>query len=115
LVIPCDNDLASDTLDNVLILSEDGDSTDPDDNARGGTFEFTFDEQVTLESIGIFDIEKAGVIIAYDEAGSVLGVLDTIVTGNNQAGTVEVGLEGVSRVDVTLVESGAITDLTYLI
>lgn len=109
-----DNDLASDTLGNVLILSEDGDSIDPDDNAKGGTFEFTFDEQVTLESIGFFDIEKAGVIIAYDEAGSVLGVLDATVTGNNQAGTVEVALNGVSRVDVTLVESGAITDLTYL-
>ena len=33
-----DQDLASDTLGNVLILSEDGDSTDPDDNATGGTF-----------------------------------------------------------------------------
>ena len=109
-----DTDLASDILGNVLILSEDGDSTDPDDNAKGGTFEFTFDELVTLESIGIFDIEKAGVIIAYDETGSVLGVVETTVPGNNQVGTVEIGLEGVSRVDVTLVESGAITSLTYL-
>ncbi|MGF1495243.1 MAG: metallophosphoesterase [Elainellaceae cyanobacterium] len=108
-----DDDLASDILGNILILSEDGDSTDPDDNANGGTFEFTFDELVTLESIGVFDIERVGTIIAYDEAGSVLGVLETTVTGGNQAGTVEIGLDGVSRVDVTLVESGAITDLVY--
>ena len=109
-----DSDLASDILGNVLILSEDGDRTDPDDNANGGTFEFTFDELVTLESIGIFDIEKAGEIIAYDETGSILGVVETTVPGDNQAGTVEIGLGGVSRVDVTLVESGAITSLTYL-
>ena len=31
-----DTDLASNTLGNVLILSEDGDSSDPDDNAKGG-------------------------------------------------------------------------------
>ena len=31
-----DSDLASDTLGNVLILSEDGDSTNPDDNDTGG-------------------------------------------------------------------------------
>ena len=29
-----DQDLASDTLGGLLIISEDGDSSDPDDNAR---------------------------------------------------------------------------------
>ncbi|MGF1534976.1 MAG: alkaline phosphatase [Elainellaceae cyanobacterium] len=108
-----DFDLASDTLGGVLILSEDGNSDNPDDNANGGTFQFTFDELVTLESIGVFDIERAGIIVAYDESGSVLGVQESTVTGNNAVGTVEIGLEGVSRVDVTLVNSGAITELTF--
>ncbi|MGF1537871.1 MAG: calcium-binding protein [Elainellaceae cyanobacterium] len=108
-----DFDLASDTLGNVLILSEDGNSDNPDDNANGGTFEFTFDELVTLESIGVFDIEREGEVVVYGEDGSVLETLGTGVTGNNTAGTVEVGLEGVSRVDVTLVTSGAITEVTF--
>lgn len=32
-----DDDLGSDTLGGVLIVSEDGDSSDPDDNAAGGS------------------------------------------------------------------------------
>ncbi|MEO0678283.1 MAG: hypothetical protein AAFZ02_12080, partial [Pseudomonadota bacterium] len=37
-----DHDLETDTLGNVLIISEDGDSHDPDDNAGGGIFTFDF-------------------------------------------------------------------------
>ena len=35
-----DDDLASDTLGGLLIISEDGDSADPDDNAGGGSIFF---------------------------------------------------------------------------
>ena len=36
-VTGADFDLAATDLNNVLIISEDGDSNDPDDNAAGGT------------------------------------------------------------------------------
>ena len=43
--------LGNDTaLGNVVILSEDADSSDPDDNAGGGTLTFTYDESVFIES-----------------------------------------------------------------
>lgn len=42
---------------NVLIISEDGDSSDPDDNARGGTITFAFDHLVEFIDINIFDID----------------------------------------------------------
>ncbi|MGF1512934.1 MAG: calcium-binding protein [Elainellaceae cyanobacterium] len=108
-----DFDLASDTLGNVLILSEDGNSDNPDDSATGGTFQFTFDELVTLDSIGVFDIERDGEVVVYGEDGSALETLGTGVTGNNTVGSIEIGLEGVSRVDVTLATSGAITEMTF--
>ena len=38
-----DTDLASATAGLILIISEDGDSSDPDDDASGGTFIFDFD------------------------------------------------------------------------
>ena len=37
-----DNDLATVDQQNILIISEDADSTDPDDNAAGGTLIFHF-------------------------------------------------------------------------
>ena len=46
-----DDDLGSDTLGGVLIISEDGDSTDPDDNAAGGSICFDFDDVVRMKSI----------------------------------------------------------------
>lgn len=40
---------------NVLIISEDNDSSDPDDEARGGTITFTFDQMVTILGFDAFD------------------------------------------------------------
>lgn len=40
---------------NILILSEDGDASDPDDNMDGGTMSFAFTECVELVSISTLD------------------------------------------------------------
>ena len=40
---------------NVLIISEDGDSTDPDDNASGGTITFDFERAVNFRGFRVFD------------------------------------------------------------
>lgn len=40
---------------NVLIISEDGDSSDPDDNATGGTITFTFNQLVDFTGFRVFD------------------------------------------------------------
>ncbi len=45
-------------LDNVLIISEDGDANDPDDNAGGGTITFTFDQSVRVDSLEVLDIDE---------------------------------------------------------
>ncbi|MGF1512788.1 MAG: esterase-like activity of phytase family protein, partial [Elainellaceae cyanobacterium] len=110
-----DTDLASDSLGNVLILSEDGDATNPDDSDSGGTFEFTWDELVNVASVGLLDIEEAGgSITAFGDDSAVLGSIDTTsLTANGAFGTAEVGIDGVRRLDVTLTGSGAIAEVNF--
>ena len=40
---------------NVLIVSEDGNVTEPDDNQFGGTITFDFNPPVDIDSIGLLD------------------------------------------------------------
>lgn len=42
---------------NVLILSTDGDSSDPDDHGFGGFFMFSFDPPLDIAAIGVLDNE----------------------------------------------------------
>ena len=53
-----ENTNESTNLKNVLIISEDGDRADPDDNAAGGTINVEFDSLVSLNSIGLLDIDE---------------------------------------------------------
>ncbi|NER38710.1 MAG: PEP-CTERM sorting domain-containing protein [Oscillatoria sp. SIO1A7] len=56
---------------NVLIISEDGDSSDPDDNAGGGTIIFSFTEAVSLDKLAILDLDepRQGYIRAFNADG----------------------------------------------
>ena len=54
---------------NTLIISEDADSSDPDDNNGGGTIIVTFDHDVRIDAVEILDIdnnEVAGTIHTFD-------------------------------------------------
>ncbi len=55
-----DYDLATNNLGNVLIVSEDGDSSDPDDNGGGGSICFTFDEPTDVKNLTVLDNEEGG-------------------------------------------------------
>jgi hypothetical protein len=109
-----DSDLASETLGNVLILSEDGDASDPDDNARGGTFTFDFDGLVNVASVGLLDIEEDdGLITFYGEDNSVISTVAIDGLGDNSFQEISLGVEGVARMDIFLDGSGAIADIAY--
>ncbi|MEM1289887.1 MAG: alkaline phosphatase [Cyanobacteria bacterium P01_H01_bin.162] len=108
-----DGDLGSDTAGLVLILSEDGNSDNPDDNAGGGTLEFTWDELVAIDSVGFLDTEEPGSIDLYGADGVSLGSLDIVMTGNGQAGFVEIDQTDVSKLVVNLGGSGAVTEITF--
>ncbi|MEM9212783.1 MAG: hypothetical protein AAGD25_00270 [Cyanobacteria bacterium P01_F01_bin.150] len=108
-----DYDLRSDDLGQVLIISEDGDSADPDDNIRGGTLMFNWDGGVSLESIGLLDIEESGgVVTIYGEDDmTVLATVDIPGLENNSYQSLSIGTDAVGKIDVSLVGSGAITEI----
>ncbi|MEM1292941.1 MAG: alkaline phosphatase D family protein [Cyanobacteria bacterium P01_H01_bin.162] len=104
-----DDDLGSDTAGLVLILSEDGDRSNPDDNAGGGTLEFTWDELVDIASVGFLDTEEAGSIDLYGADSAFVGSLDIVMTNNGGAGLVEIDQTDISKMVVNFGGSGAIT------
>lgn len=109
-----DNDLATNNLGNVLILSEDRDGNDPDDNASGGTFNIEFENCATVNSITLLDVEETAWVKLYDADGNLIGQED-VVTGNNGQAVVNLGTSGVARMEVILAGSGAIDNLSYSI
>lgn len=108
-----DHDLETSNLGNVLIISEDGDSSDPDDNASGGTLSFTFDDETTVESLTFLDNEEGATVKFYDENGTYIGEQWVGGTGDNSQNIVNFNVEGVYRMDVHLCGSGAIDNLTF--
>ncbi len=101
---------------NILIISEDGDQSDPDDNAAGGTIFFDFDLPVRVDHVSVLDIdcgESGGEIVTFDADGNVISVRPILVLGNNSHQIIEVADEGVSRMEVRLIGSGAVTEVAY--
>ena len=125
-----DFDLASTELDNVLIISEDGDSADPDDNAAGGTIGFSFDELVTVNSIGLLDIdeqpraaerhkgtrefdEPGSSIAFYDADSNPIETVEIESKGDNSFQEIDFNLENVASLDINLAGSGAVTGIDF--
>jgi len=108
-----DGDLGSATLGKVLILSQDGDTSDPDDNGSGGTFQFTFDDPVTMNSMTFKDIEEGATIDLFDASGASLGSIAVSATGNGGERQETIDTENVGRMDVTLHGSGALDNVSF--
>ena len=110
-----DHDLEYDGQGNILIISEDNDSSDADDNASGGTISFDFTEVSEVQSLNLLDIEEAGgTIDLFDEAGDLINTVDIPAAGDNSNQMIEINTMGVSSMDVNLVGSGAVDDLMYV-
>ena len=108
-----DSDLATNNLGNVLIISEDGDTNDPDDNASGGTLRFDFDRPSTVNSLTFLDIEESAWVQFFDVDGNLISSIDIHGAGNNEQRDIYFGVEDVARMDVILGGSGAIDNLSF--
>ena len=109
-----DTDLATSNLGKVLILSEDRDSNDPDDNAGGGTFIFTFDRPADLSSMTFLDTEEPTPVLRfYDAAGDLITTINGPSTTNGGQAVANFDVTGVSRLEVQLKGSGAIDNIKY--
>ncbi|UWR23580.1 hypothetical protein [Sulfitobacter sp. S190] len=109
-----DHDLAYDDQGNALIISEDNDGSDPDDNAHGGSLTFDFDAPSAVQSLEFLDIEEAGGVVSlFDANGDAISNFDIPVSGDNGQGTLDINVEGVSTMEVSLVGSGAVDNLVF--
>lgn len=109
-----DYDLATENRGNVLILSEDGDTFDPDDASQGGTVRFQWSNDVVVTSVEFLDIDSpGGSIAAYSDDGSLLRTVAIPDFGDNSVGQVDINTAEVGYLDINLVGSGAITELSF--
>ncbi|MGB3246565.1 MAG: hypothetical protein WBB25_18675 [Sulfitobacter sp.] len=112
-----DHDLASATLRGMLIISEDGDSSDPDDNASGGSIFFDFANLVTMKSITFKDIEETSGggtrVIFYDVDGAVIQTRFVPPTCDGGESTVQFSVPETARIEVVLQGSGAIDNVIF--
>lgn len=110
------------SLGNVMIVTEDNDQGDPDDDAGGGAIVWTFDFPVFLKELDLLDLEttETARFFAWDEFGNDL-LFDTmgdpgvplIGQGDNSFATLEISTGGVRRIEFDFSGSGAIPALTF--
>ena len=110
-----DHDLEYDDRGNALIISEDNDSSDADDNWHGGTMTFDFDAPSEVVSINMLDIEEnGGTIDLFDADGGLINTVDIPAAGDNSQQELAINAANVSSMNVNLVGSGAVDDLTFI-
>jgi len=109
-----DHDLGFANLGNIIIISEDNDSHDPDDNAHGGTITFDFDNPSDVHDIKILDVEEAGgTIDLFDADGNLIKSVAIPAGANNSIQTVKLDAQNVDSMVINLVGSGAVDDLCF--
>ena len=109
-----DNDLGFANLGNIIIISEDNDSSDPDDNAGGGSITFDFDNPSDVHDIKLLDIEETGgTIDLFDEDGNLIKSVAIPAPGDNSIQTILLDAGGVDSMVINLVGSGAVDELCF--
>ncbi len=103
--------------DNILIISEDNDASDPDDAVQGGVLTFIFDSAVEILSLNAFDINdnESVTFDFYDVNDMLIASISNgmTTTDDNEFLAFNFNVSGVLRFVVSLSGSGAIDDLVY--
>lgn len=100
---------------NILIISEDGDASDPDDRARGGWIEFLFEVPVTFNAFDAFDMNhrESLTVTLYGENGMISQITNDYVGYDNSFEHIVLDQGGVTRAVFNLKSSGAIGNLAF--
>ncbi|WP_353931014.1 SdrD B-like domain-containing protein [Okeanomitos corallinicola TIOX110] len=98
---------------NILIISEDGDSSDPDDNAGGGTIIFTFDNAVNINSLSFVDIEENGGKVYTTDANGNETITHIPGVGDNSFQTLTINDTDVVELKVKFTGSGSVSSLDF--
>ena len=106
-----DPDLATPNQGNVLILTEDDDSSDPDDNLPGGVIDFDFSEDVNVDSLVLIDVNEGTEVIGRDSDGQEVGSVTVGSFEDGQFETIELNFEDVRSLEIVFTGSGAVDDI----
>lgn len=112
-----DADLASDTLDGVLIISKDGDSDEPDDTDTGGSIFFDFDTPSLIKSLTFKDIEETGGdgtrMFFYRADGTIIDEHFVQPTADGGERVIGLSVDDVSRMEIRFQGAGAVDNLVF--
>ena len=108
-----DFDLGTSGNGNLLILSEDGDASDPDDDRDGGTMVFEFSGPATINSLDFIDQGRGTLIRLYDDDGNMMTQINVPRGFDNTVITQAINVAGVSRMEVEFQGSGAVDNLNF--
>ncbi|MGB5659472.1 MAG: hypothetical protein WBO54_08320 [Thermoanaerobaculia bacterium] len=100
----------------VLIISANGDPSDPNDYDFGGTIDFVFDppaRQVTEVHVLDIDPSEGGTIKAFDADDVEILTRPLLELGNNGFQVVPIGAFAVGRLEITLQSTGAVSAIVY--
>ncbi len=109
-----DFDLSATELGKVLIISEDGDSNDPDDKATGGTISIEFDQLVEVTNVGLLDIDEEGSFINLFDDLNLIKTVEIANLGDNSFQELSLNATDVARIDINLAGSAALTGLDFI-
>ncbi|MGF1581919.1 MAG: hypothetical protein ACFCD0_21550 [Gemmataceae bacterium] len=105
---------------NILIISEDGDSSEPDDLATGGKLVFEFVGPSRINTVNLIDMDDpqirkgpSGRIKLFGSDGATVGVVAIPTLGDNSFVSVDVGIDGVQKMVVELFGSGAVSEIDF--
>ncbi|MEM6316437.1 MAG: collagen-binding domain-containing protein [Bacteroidota bacterium] len=104
------------SLGNLLIVSSNGDSNNPNDNADGGTIIFTFDAAVDVASIDIVDLDfgiVSAVVRAYDATDNLIKEVPVYSMGDNSYQKVVIEATNIRKMEVEAPISFSVAGLNF--
>ncbi|TCS59805.1 cadherin domain-containing protein [Primorskyibacter sedentarius] len=107
-----DSDLSYDNQGNILIVSTDNNSSNPND-AIGSSIVFDFDSPSDLHDIVLLDIEEEGGTITLTFEDGSTRVVDIPGVGDNSIQTIDLNAANVTKMTIHLTGSGAVDDLCW--
>ena len=102
-------------LGKVLIISQDGDSSDPDDESEGGKITLEYDDPINFSNISFLDVEEVGGSVKVYNGATLEGSFPIANKGDNSYQNIVINKNNIDKVVIKLAGSGAITDWNYCI
>ena len=102
-------------LGEVLIISTNGNSSNPNDHAGGGDLIFTFDQPVTATGVEVLDVDNGDdyEVHFYDNSGNLIQTNVYTGLGNNAFHSETFSIANVKEMVVELEGSGAVAKVCY--